>query len=107
MLTALQINSTNASLAQQKLEKSKDNIVDIVTSTEPTQIKVYAFSQQVSEGAVLMEVTGQNISTIPSNPRWSYLSRSYNAVGDYPIAGAGQTYNYKFNIVPWDCRADI
>ncbi len=97
MLTALQINSTNASLAQQKLEKSKDNIVDIVTSTEPTQIKVYAFSQQVSEGAVLMEVTGQNISTIPSNPRWSYLSRSYNdPVVIIQLPGAGQTYNYKF-----------
>lgn len=97
LLAALQINSTNASLAQQKVEKSSDNIVDIVTRQEPTQIKLYAFSQQVSEGAVLMEVTGENISTIPSNPRWSYLSRGYSdPVVIIQLPSAGQTYNYKF-----------
>lgn len=97
LLAALQLNSTKASLAQQKIEKSKDNIVDIVTRQEPTQIKIYAFSQQVSEGEILMEVSGQNINTIPANPRWNNLSMGdSDPVVIIQLPGAGQTYNYNF-----------
>lgn len=86
-----------SALAQQKVEKSSDNLVDIVTRQEPTQIKIYAFSPQVTEGTMLMEVHGDNICTIPSSPRWSNLSRDYSEpVVIIQLPGAGQKYTYNF-----------